>query len=179
MNSRTYFHLCLGLHEPDPVTYRISEQEMRYRVKQMPKSNLMNLYNNVLFQTLFDFCLVDILPRSAYFPWKETEEYQPYQNKVPLKRSQKIQKAQSDNLMMVYARPKKTDDLDVGNPKYFSHFMFILFKNKNKFVCSLLEEWSGGWGLLIIDMGYSMYTQVHSYRAMSKRCNNIESLFSR
>ena len=165
VSPRTYFHICLGFHDPEPVTFRINEQEMRYRVKQHPRTALMNLYNNVMFQTLFDFCLVEIFSRSAYYPWKETEEYQPFQKKTPMKRSQRISNSQSDNLMMVYARPKKTEDLGVGNAKYFSHFMFNLFKNKNRFVCSLLEDWSGGWGLLVIDMGYSMYTQVRELDA--------------
>jgi len=160
VSPRTYFHLCLGFHEPEPVTFRISEEEMRYRVNQHPRTALMNLYNNVMFQTLFDFCLVDIIPRSAYYPWKETEEYQPFQKKTPMRKAQRIANSQTDNLMMVYARPKRTEDLGIGDQKYFSHFMYNLFKNKKKFLCSLLEEWSGGWGLLVIDLGYSMYTQV-------------------
>ena len=165
VSARTYFHLCLGFHEPEPVNFRISEEEMRYRMKQQPRTAMMNLYNNVLFQTLFDFCLVEVIPRSAYYPWKENEDYRPFQKKKErkLKKSERIADSQTDNLMMIYARPKKTEDLGVGNQKYFSHFMYNLFKNKNKFVCSLLEDWSGGWGLLVIDMGYSMYTQVRKF----------------
>ena len=172
VSPRTYFHLCLGIHEPEPVTFRINEEEMRYRVNQNPRTAMFNLYNNVMFQMLFDFCLVEIIPRSAYYPWKEIEKYQPYhssrsenQNKAPIKKAQRIANSQTENLMMVYARPKRTEDLGIGNQKYFSHFMFNLYKSKNKFLCSLLEEWSGGWGLLAIDLGFSMYTQVRELDA--------------
>ena len=136
---------------------RITEEEMRFRIKQMPKKNLYNLYYNVLFQSFFDFCLVDVIPRTAYYPWKPAPSLSQYQmNRNPLLRDN------SDSLMMIYARPKKEEDMCVGNPKHLSHFLFNLFKNKNKNLCCLLEEWSGGWGLLVIDLGYTMFTQVQT-----------------
>ena len=47
-----------------------------------------------------------------------------------MKRSERIVKANQENLMMLYVRPKKPEDINVGDPKYFSHFLFHLFKNK-------------------------------------------------
>ena len=58
---------------------RITEEEMRFRIKQMPKKNLYNLYYNVLFQSFFDFCLVDVIPRTAYYPWKPAPSLSQYQ----------------------------------------------------------------------------------------------------
>ena len=52
----------------EPTAFRINEEEMRYQVRQHQRTALMNLYNNVMVQTLFDFCLVEPFPRSAYYP---------------------------------------------------------------------------------------------------------------
>ena len=68
-----------------------------------------------------------------------------------MKRSERIVKANQENLMMLYVRPKKPEDINVGDPKYFSHFLFHLFKNKvnnkhtslyiyKKFVFLFLEQ---------------------------------------
>ena len=35
-------------HELVPTTFRINEVEMRYRVKQHPRTALLNLYNNMM-----------------------------------------------------------------------------------------------------------------------------------
>merc|ERR1712105_49004 len=131
---RTYYHLSLSIHEPEPLRGKITEEEMRFRNSELPKKALFNLYNNVLFQTLFDFYLVDVLPRHAYYPWKQNY-YEPHQKENPLKKAERIVKANQENLMMLYVRPKKSEDINVGDPRYFSHFLFHLFKNKNKFVC--------------------------------------------
>ena len=127
---RTYFHLCISTHEPEPETRRISEQEMRYCVSNRPKTALYNLYHNVLFQTFFDFCLVNILPRSAYYPWKKYESHLDYKTKPGSERAQLVYQANKQNLMMIYVRPRKPEDVEVGNPKYFSYYLFHLLRNK-------------------------------------------------
>ena len=125
---RTYFHLCISTHEPEPELYRISEETMRHRASLRQRTDLYNLYHNVLFQALFDFCLVNILPRSSYYPWKKYEFTTDHKPK--LKRAQMVYQANKDTLMMVYVRPKKPEDVAVGNPTYFSHFIFHLLRNK-------------------------------------------------
>ena len=118
----------MSSHEPEPEFYRISEEGMRHRASLRQRTDLYHLYHNVLFQALFDFCLVNILPRSSYYPWKKYELTTDYRPK--LKRAQMVYQANKDTLMMVYVRPKKPEDVDVGNPTYFSHFIFHLLRNK-------------------------------------------------
>ena len=159
MPSRTFFHICMGLSDPDPCREKISEDEMKFKLDGVIKRDTFNLYNNVMFQTFFDFCLVEVLPRSAYFPWKQSSssvETRP----LAKKKFDRIYQENINNLMMVYARPKKLEDISVDSPKYFSHFLFHLMKNKNKFVIVLMEQWGSGWGLLAIDLGYTVLTMV-------------------
>ena len=127
---RTYFHLSMSTHEPEPEFYRISEETMRYRASQRQRTDLYNLYHNVLFQALFDFCLVNILPRSSYYPWKKYELTSDHRPKPGSERAQMVYQANKDTLMMLYVRLKKPEDVEVGNPKYFSHFIFHLCRNK-------------------------------------------------
>ena len=42
-------------------------------------------------------------------------------------------------------------------------------------MCSLLEEWSTGWGLLVIDLGYSTFTLVRDLNA-EEICNLYQHL---
>jgi len=174
---RTYLHICLSGHEPDPVQFKISEEEMRFKLRDLPKRELFNLYNNVLFQCFFDFCLINMIPRNSYYPWKKNT-YNPF-SRVS-KSGDRIIRTNQDNLMVMYVRPKKPEDLQIKNPKHFSHYLFILFKNKKKFLICLLEEWAGGWGLVAIDMGYTLYTLVQDlsseemmtvYQNISKMAN--------
>ena len=127
---RTYFHLCMSTHDPEPETSRISELEMRYIASNRPRANLYNLYHNVLFQTFFDFCLVNILPRSSYYPWKKYESSTEHKPQPGKERVQLLYQANKDHLMMIYVRPKKPEDIEIGDPKYFSHFIFHLLRNK-------------------------------------------------
>ena len=129
---RTYFHLCMSTHEPEPEMFRISEEAMRYRASLRQRTDLYNLYHNVLFQALFDFCLVNILPRSSYYPWKKYELTGDHRPK--LKRAQMIYQENKDKLMMVYVRPKKPEDVEVGNPIHFSHFIFHLLRSKVRLI---------------------------------------------
>ena len=176
---RTYFHLCLSTHDPEPETCRISERDMRYQARNRPKKNLYNLYHNVLFQTFFDFCLVNILPRSSYYPWKKYESAIDYKVRPGRERAQLLYQANKDQLMMMYVRPKKPEDVQIGDPKYFSHFIFHLLRNKvlntkqinieitfllqNDFLWSIFERWGKGWGVIILDTfkdDFSFTTQV-------------------
>ena len=149
---RTYFHLCMSTDVPEPETVRISELEMRYIAGNRTRTQLYNLYHNVLFQTFFDFCLVNILPRSSYYPWKKYQSATEHKIKPGKERVQLLYEANNDQLMMIYVRPKKPADVDIGDPKYFSHFIFHLLRNKTEFLCAILERWGKGWGILILDM---------------------------
>ena len=120
----------MGVTDPEPVEGKVSEEHMRYLISEIPKKPLMNLYQNVIFQTFFDFCLVDVLPRSAYYPWKKNI-YKPFRrSKKSLTNAEKINEANQDNLMLLYVRPRKPEDVNVGNPKHFSYFLFTILKNK-------------------------------------------------
>ena len=48
----------------------LSVEEMRENAAGWKNQNQLMLPNNVAFQLLFDFCLVDLLPRRAFFPWR-------------------------------------------------------------------------------------------------------------
>lgn len=160
---RTYFHLSMSTHEPEPEFYRISEETMRYRARQRERTDLYNLYHNVLFQALFDFCLVNILPRSSYYPWKKydlTNEINNYRPQPGRERAQMVYQANKDTLMMVYVRLKKPEDVEVGNPKYFSHFIFHLLRNKKTFLVEIFERWNNDWGRVIIECGFNFFTTV-------------------
>ena len=80
---------------------------------------------------------------------------------------------------MMYVRPKKPEDVQIGDPKYFSHFIFHLLRNKvlntkqinieitfllqNDFLWSIFERWGKGWGVIILDTfkdDFSFTTQV-------------------
>jgi len=177
---RTYFHVCLSGHDPDPVRFKITEEEMRFKIRELPKRALFNQYNNVLFQSFFDFCLVDMIPRNSYYPWKK-HTYSPFARPEKIKgekMSERVIKANKDSLMVMYVRPKKPEDLQIANPKHFSHYLFVLFQNKNKFLICQLEEWAGGWGLVAIDMGYTLYTMVRdlSSEEMMTLYQNISKL---
>ena len=119
----------MGVIDPEPVEGRISEEDMSYIISEIPKKPLMNLYANVTFQTFFDFCLVDVLPRSAYYPWKKNI-YNPFNRRSKMSSVEKVHQANKDNLMLVYVRPKKPGEINVGNPKHFSYFIYTILKNK-------------------------------------------------
>ena len=51
-------------------TERLSVEEMRENAFAAKNLNQLMLPNNIAFQLLFDFCLVDLIPRRAFFPWR-------------------------------------------------------------------------------------------------------------
>jgi len=157
---RTYFHLCCGINEVEPVKKRITEEEMRIINKKNPKTSKLTHVKNVLFQIFFDFCLVDILPRKSYYPWKPFRRH----NKTPMISNvigvSKIYEEQHENLMLVYVRPKKSNELEVGNPVYFDHYLNRMLKTKDRMVVEVFEEWSTAWGFVVVEAGFTIFTKV-------------------
>ena len=52
------------------TTKKLSVEEMRKNAARLKNQSGLMLPNNIAFQLLFDFCLVDLIPRKAFFPWR-------------------------------------------------------------------------------------------------------------
>ena len=160
VTARTYFHLCCGINDAEPSKIRLSEDEMRLKNKRVVMTPKLSTYFNVLFQVLFDFCLVDIVSRKSYFPWK------PYKRNTKTPRisdkvgADKFYEENHEKLMMVYVRPKKPEDLEIGNPVYFEHFLTRILKTKDRRIVEVFEEWSSGWGFVVVEAGFSIFDKV-------------------
>lgn len=92
---------------------------------------------DILFQFLFDFEHLDVLPRASFFPWKnvKTSEYH-----------------------FVRIRPKSDLGLVKGaNADVIQFFIFNLFRNKNNRLIPLLETWIPGIGLQLIRNGMTLH----------------------
>ena len=60
-----------GMGPPQGATSKmLSVEEMRENASNMKMQPSLMLPNNIAFQMLFDFCLVDLVPRRAFFPWR-------------------------------------------------------------------------------------------------------------
>ena len=71
VTPRTFFHMHCGTGPPNGAsTRKLSVEEMRENAANMKNQSALMLPNNVAFQLLFDFCLVDVIPRKAFFPWR-------------------------------------------------------------------------------------------------------------
>ena len=71
VTPRTFFHMHCGTGPPmGASTRKLSVEEMRENAANMKNQSALMLPNNVAFQLLFDFCLVDVIPRKAFFPWR-------------------------------------------------------------------------------------------------------------
>ena len=159
VNARTYFHLCGGYNELSPVEDRMTDQEMDFLMSSLNRNPQHFLYQNILFQILFRFCLIDVIPRQAYYPWKKFTMQS--KTKSSLKKAGAVYAAHHDSLCLLYARPRTPEEVQIGNPRYFSHFLQRLLKNKQVRVVELLERWNGGWGVLVIDIGFTVFTKVN------------------
>jgi len=161
MTARTYFHICCGYSSTEPEYQRITEEVMREkRIQEVVYQSMQTTKHNVLFQVLFDFCLVDVLPREAYFPWKKHKAFQYGGNKMKQRRADRVYEEHHSSLMLVYARPKKMEDLDLGKPHNFEHFVMRMVKNKTRRIVELMEEFSTGWGFAALEAGFTVLSEV-------------------
>jgi hypothetical protein len=157
--ARTYFHLCCGRGGLEPVTERCTEEEMRERIAAIEPVQSLMIPNNIAFQLLFDFCLVDVLPRQAFFPWK------PYSAKghTPSKAKMNLgihYEGHAQDLMLVYARPKPDEAVGVRNPAHLAYFLGGLMKRRLVFLVATFEEWCPGSGLAVVMSGFTIFTLV-------------------
>lgn len=168
VTARTYFHMCCSHHQLEPVNSRVSEQQMRDWITLVPKTPKLTLPYNVMFQMLFDFCLVDVLPRAAYFPWKPYSEYgtargleeKPKVTQPAKKYMQEQYKNNQENLMLVYARPKLDSEVQISRPDYLEYFLRQVLKNKKQHVVILFESWVTGSGMTVVEAGFTIFTTV-------------------
>eukprot|EP00092_Neocalanus_flemingeri_P106019 GFUD01135973.1.p1 GENE.GFUD01135973.1~~GFUD01135973.1.p1 ORF type:complete len:475 (-),score=53.31 GFUD01135973.1:131-1555(-) len=163
VTARTYFHLCCGINDADPSHNKLTEEEMRIKNKLVPMNAQLSKVYNVIFQVYFDFCLVDVLPRKSYFPWKPHKRYA-WNNAERLSNTRGVDKLYEENhnrLMLMYVRPKRPKDLEmIGNPAYFEYFLTRILQRKTRRIVGVFEEWSSGWGLLIVEAGFTIFDEV-------------------
>lgn len=162
MSARTYFHLCCSDQTVTPVTSRMSTQEMRMHLSESEKLTKLVMPYNVMFQLLFDFCLLDILPRSAYFPWKPfirhgNNKPRPIRGKEYLT---SLYRDYHDSLMLVYVRPRKDEEMEILRPHYLEYFLRKVLKDKKQSIVAVFEEWLSDSGLELIKAGYNIFTTV-------------------
>jgi hypothetical protein len=161
VTARTYFHLCCSFSNAEPEHIRVTEEEMRAKSKQVEKKNNLFLHYNVLFQMLCDFCLVDYLPRKAFFPWKKHKRHNKQKLLSMHLRNDVQYEANHDRLMLMYMRPRKPEELGIGNPKYLEYFLAQLLRNKSRKIVEVFEDWSTGWGFVVLEEGgYSIISEV-------------------
>lgn len=160
VTARTYFHLCCGFSSAEPERIRVTEEEMRAKNKQFEKKINLTLHYNVLFQVLCDFCLVDYLPRKAFFPWKKHKRHNKQKMISNKARNDQLYEANQDRLMLIYVRPRKPAELGIGNPKYLDFFLAQILKSKRRKIVELFEDWSTGWGFVVVESGYTIISEV-------------------
>lgn len=167
MTARTYFHICCGYSSLEPEYRRVSEEVMRQKRKEeVVYQGTQTTKHNILFQVLFDFCLVDVLPRESYFPWKKYKTFriagqgQRVGTGSGTKRADKVYEQHHSTLMLVYVRPKKIEELDIGKPHYFEHFVLRIVKNKSRRIVELMEEFATGWGFAALEAGFTVLSEV-------------------
>jgi len=161
VTARTYFHICCGISSLEPEYQRITEEVMREKRKQqVVKMASQTIKLNVIFQVFFDFCLVDVLPRKSYFPWKKHRSFNGITPSSDRQTSGNVYEEHHDSLMMIYVRPKAIEGLDFGKPFYLEHFFVRILKSKSKKIVELFEEWSTGWGFAAVEAGYTVLSEV-------------------
>ena len=103
------------------------------------------------FQMVFDSTLVDKLPISSFFPWKES------------KRRQKVHRPEEDFLYLVKMRPKAETGVS-ANASLQELFFYcnMLYSNaKATRVIPLAEKWLPGVGAEMVRAGYDVYDTPH------------------
>ena len=99
------------------------------------------------FRLLFDVALIDKLPISSFFPWKESM------------RRQKVRKPEDDFLYLVKMRPKADTGVSSNaSLKELYYYCNMLFNNaKATRVIPLAEKWVPGVGADMVRAGYDVY----------------------
>jgi len=162
MTARTYFHICCGYSTLEPEYSKISEERMKEKRKQeVVYQSMQTTRHNVMFQVFFDFCLVDTLPRESYFPWKKYKSFRRGPGGMTeKKKADRVYEEHHSSLMLVYVRPKKIEELDLGKAHNFEHFILRMVKNKSRRIVELMEEFATGWGFAAIEAGFSVLSEV-------------------
>jgi len=155
VTPRTFFHMHCGSGPAQGAsTKRLSVEEMRENAYGAKNQNLMMLPRNIAFQLLFDFCLVDLIPRKAFFPWRPP----PTQKKGGV-RAARFEE-HKENLMVVYARPKPEEEVKIGTPHHLGFFLSAMTKRKSSFLVATLESYCAGSGLPVVLAGYNIFTLI-------------------
>ena len=99
------------------------------------------------FQMVFDTTLVDKLPISSFFPWKES------------KRRQKVHRPEEDFLYLVKVRPKaETGVSPNASLQELFYYCNVLFRNpKTTRVIPQAEKWLPGVGADMVRAGFDVY----------------------
>jgi len=164
MTARTYFHICCGYSTLEPEYSKISEEAMKEKRKQeVVYQSMQTTRHNVMFQIFFDFCLVDVLPRESYFPWKKYKTFRRGSviNRIGKKKhADRVYEEHHSSLMLVYVRPKRMEELNFGKPHNFEHFILRMVKNKSRRIVEIMEEFATGWGFAAIEAGFTVLSEV-------------------
>lgn len=160
VTARTYFHICCGIGETDPIPEKLSEEEVESFNKATSINGRLFKKYNVLFNILFDFYLIDRLPRNSFFPWKTHKSYNMAQRATPRIGLDKLYAEYNENFFLIYVRPKRTKDLPFKNPIYFDYFLSVMLQNKGRRIVDVFEMWSSGWGYYLIEAGFDILTIV-------------------
>ena len=117
------------------------------RCQADPRNKLKPRPFDRFFQMVFDSTLVDKLPISSFFPWKES------------KRRQKVHWPEEDFLYLVKMRPKAETGVSTNaSLKELFYYCSMLYNNaKNTRVIPLAERWLPGVGADMVRAGFDVY----------------------
>ena len=62
--------------------------------------------------------------------------------------------------MVVYARPKPEDEVNIGTPHHLGFFLSAMMKRKSSFLVATLESYCAGSGLPVVWAGYNIFTLI-------------------
>ena len=65
-----------------------------------------------------------------------------------------------ENLMVVYARPKPENEVNIGTPHHLGFFLSAMMKRKSSFLVATLESYCAGSGLPVVWAGYNIFTLI-------------------
>ena len=69
-----------------------------------------------------------------------------------------------ENLMVVYARPKPENEVNLGTPHHLGFFLSAMMKRKSSFLVATLESWCPGSGLPVVLAGHNIFTLISDLR---------------
>jgi len=186
--ARTLFHMYSGNPGLSPVsgnTYRL--RKMNESLLSSPYKPLPWLFskNNCIFRMLFEFKLIDRIPRQGFLPWK----YKHQEFRVPgeVTSTRKLFENFEDELFLVYVRPRLDPGVDLTEPAHLEYFLEVLMRRpKNVAVLPTLEGWIHGLGneLRILNHSEDVSANVlstadliHLYNALVKHPDLPSSTF--